>query len=91
MQIDWWTFALQTINFVVLVWLLWRVLYKPVREVIEKRKALAESAFAQGASSFLDSFPNWDDPLSRIYVKFRPERFAFNPEVNRFYFGALGV
>ncbi len=49
MQIDWWTFALQTINFVVLVWLLWRVLYKPVREVIEKRKALAESAFAQAA------------------------------------------
>lgn len=46
MTIDWWTVALQAINFLVLVWLLWRFLYRPVREVIEKRKALAEEAFA---------------------------------------------
>ncbi|MHA1560241.1 MAG: F0F1 ATP synthase subunit B [Alphaproteobacteria bacterium] len=47
MKIDWWTLALQAINFLVLVWLLWRFLYRPVREVIEKRKALAEQAFAE--------------------------------------------
>jgi len=47
MQFDWWTFALQLVNFLVLVWLLWRFLYRPVREVIEKRKALAEHAFAE--------------------------------------------
>lgn len=46
MQINWWTFALQAVNFLVLVWLLWRFLYRPVREVIEKRKELAERAFA---------------------------------------------
>ena len=46
MHIDWWTFTLQTINFLVLVWLLWRFLYKPAKEVIEKRKQLAEQAFA---------------------------------------------
>ncbi len=46
MQIDWWTLALQTVNFLVLVWLLWRFLYRPVREVIEKRKEFAEQAFA---------------------------------------------
>lgn len=49
MQIDWWTFALQAVNFLVLVWLLQRFLYKPVREVIEKRKALVEQAFAEAA------------------------------------------
>lgn len=49
MQIDWWTLALQAVNFLVLVWLLWRFLYRPVREVIEKRKALAEQAFAEAA------------------------------------------
>lgn len=49
MQIDWWTLALQAINFLVLVWLLWRFLYRPVREVIEKRKKLAEHAFAEAA------------------------------------------
>jgi F-type H+-transporting ATPase subunit b len=46
MQIDWWTLALQAVNFLVLVWLLRRFLYRPVREVIEKRKQLAEQAFA---------------------------------------------
>jgi F-type H+-transporting ATPase subunit b len=46
MQIDWWTLALQAVNFLILVWLLWRFLYRPVREVIEKRKQLAEKAFA---------------------------------------------
>jgi F-type H+-transporting ATPase subunit b len=46
MQIDGWTLALQAVNFLVLVWLLWRFLYRPVREVIEKRKQLAEQAFA---------------------------------------------
>jgi len=46
MQIDWWTLALQAVNFLVLVWLLWRFLYRPVREVIERRKQLAERAFA---------------------------------------------
>ncbi len=47
MQINWWTFALQVVNFLVLVWLLWHFLYRPVRDVIEKRKARAEEAFAE--------------------------------------------
>ena len=46
MQIDWWTLALQAVNFLVLIWLLWRFLYRPVREVIEKRKQLGEQVFA---------------------------------------------
>lgn len=39
MHLDWWTIALQTINFAILVWLLHRFLYKPVLSVIEARKA----------------------------------------------------
>lgn len=50
MQIDWWTLALQAVNFLVLVWLLARFLYRPVREVIEKRRALSEEAFAKAAA-----------------------------------------
>lgn len=46
MQIDWWTLGLQALNFLVLVWLLWRFLYRPVKAVIEKRKELTEQAFA---------------------------------------------
>jgi len=47
MHIDWWTLVLQAINFLILVWLLRRFLYRPVRDVIEKRKALAQQAFAE--------------------------------------------
>jgi len=47
MTIDWWTLVLQAINFLVLVWLLWHFLYRPVKDVIEKRKELAEQAFAE--------------------------------------------
>lgn len=47
MQFDWWTFALQVVNFILLVWLLWRFLYRPVKEVIEKRKELSTLAFAE--------------------------------------------
>lgn len=38
MTFDWWTLALQTINFLVLVWLLQRFLYKPVADIIAKRR-----------------------------------------------------
>jgi len=45
MTIDWWTLGLQAVNFLVLVWLLKRFLFQPVRQVIERREALsAESA-----------------------------------------------
>ena len=49
MQIDWWTLGLQALNFLVLVWLLWRFLYKPVRAVIDKRKEVAEQAFTKAS------------------------------------------
>jgi F-type H+-transporting ATPase subunit b len=51
MQIDWWTLALQAVNFLVLVWLLQRFLFKPVKQVIEKRKALAGKAFEEAAAA----------------------------------------
>lgn len=53
MQISWWTLAIQAVNFLVLVWLLKRFLYKPVQDVIEKRKeeSLAASAEADRAKA----------------------------------------
>lgn len=55
MQIDWWTLALQAVNFLILVWLLRRFLYRPVKDVIEKRKQLAEQAFAEAAAKQQDA------------------------------------
>ena len=39
MELDWTTFALEIINFLVLVWVLTRLLYKPVLNAIAQRKA----------------------------------------------------
>ncbi len=44
MQIDWWTLALQTINFLIVIWLLTRFLYRPVRRIIEAREAADRKA-----------------------------------------------
>jgi F-type H+-transporting ATPase subunit b len=51
MTVNWWTIALQAINFLVLVWLLQRLLFKPVQNVIARRKALVEEAFEEAAAA----------------------------------------
>ncbi len=38
MSFSWWTFALQAINFLILVWLLRRFLFKPVMAIVVQRK-----------------------------------------------------
>lgn len=50
-MIDWWTIALQALNFVVLVWLLWRFLYKPVLAVIAQRREQSEKAFLEATAA----------------------------------------
>lgn len=41
MHIDWWTLGLQTVNVLVLIWLLQRFLLKPVAGIIDARQAAA--------------------------------------------------
>ena len=40
MKFNIWTLIFQIINFVVLLYILRRILYKPIREIIEKRRGL---------------------------------------------------
>ena len=42
MQFDWWSLALQAVNFLVLVWLLQRFLFRPVQRLVEARKAKSD-------------------------------------------------
>ncbi|MDK3019946.1 F0F1 ATP synthase subunit delta [Pseudodonghicola flavimaris] len=53
MQIDWWTLAFQVVNFLAVVWLLSRLLFRPIRRVIEEREA-ADRAAAQAAQAKVD-------------------------------------
>ncbi|MGD9865690.1 MAG: ATP synthase F0 subunit B [Pseudodonghicola sp.] len=46
MQIDWWTLAFQVVNFLVVVWLLSRLLFRPIRRVIEEREEADRKAAA---------------------------------------------
>ena len=46
MELDWTTFFLEILNFLVLVWLLKRFLYKPVLDAIAQRKLEIEKRAA---------------------------------------------
>jgi F-type H+-transporting ATPase subunit b len=46
MRFDWSTFALQTVNFAILVWLLHRFLYRPVLRLLDARRAEIEKQYA---------------------------------------------
>jgi F-type H+-transporting ATPase subunit b len=48
---DWTTFAIEIVNFLILVWLLQRFLYRPVLTVIEQRKAKIEQTLQAAALS----------------------------------------
>jgi len=47
MELDWTTFILEIINFLVLVWILKRFLYQPVLNVIAQRKAAIDKTLAE--------------------------------------------
>src|ERR1700735_2520227 len=49
MTIDWWTLAIQTVNVVILVWLLGRFFWRPVAAMIERTRA----GFAQEREAIL--------------------------------------
>jgi F-type H+-transporting ATPase subunit b len=51
MRLDWWTLALQTINFAVLVWLLHRFLYRPVLRMIDARRTEIEKQYADARAA----------------------------------------
>lgn len=42
MTIDWWTLGIQTVNVVILIWLLERFFWRPVAAMIEQRRATSQ-------------------------------------------------
>jgi F-type H+-transporting ATPase subunit b len=49
MRIDWWTLALQTVNVLILIWLLARFLFRPVAEIVARRQDQANKLIADAA------------------------------------------
>jgi F-type H+-transporting ATPase subunit b len=49
MRIDWWTLALQTVNVLILIWLLARFLFRPVADIVARRQEEANKLLADAA------------------------------------------
>jgi F-type H+-transporting ATPase subunit b len=47
LEFDWTTFLLEIVNFLILIWLLQRFLYRPVQTAIQRRQAAIEQALSQ--------------------------------------------
>jgi F-type H+-transporting ATPase subunit b len=50
MNFNWWTFALQTVNFLILVWLLQHFLFKPVRAMVARRREETSRALTEASA-----------------------------------------
>jgi len=51
MRIDWWTLALQTVNVLVLIWLLARFFFRPVADIVAKRQEQANKLLSDAAAA----------------------------------------
>jgi F-type H+-transporting ATPase subunit b len=75
MEIDWWTLAIQTVNFLVVVWLLSRFLYRPVRRMIEAREADDRKAAEDAAAKAADA--------ERLRAEYEKKLAEFDAEMRR--------
>ncbi|RYH07034.1 F0F1 ATP synthase subunit delta [Tropicimonas sp. IMCC6043] len=51
MTIDWWTLGLQTVNLLILIWILARYLFRPVARIIAERQAATHAALDEARAA----------------------------------------
>lgn len=51
MRIDWWTLALQTVNVLILIWILARFFFRPVADIVAKRQEAANNLLSEAAAA----------------------------------------
>ncbi len=51
MRFDWWTLALQTVNVLVLIWILARFFFRPIADIIAKRREETNKLFANAEAA----------------------------------------
>ena len=75
MLIDWFTVGAQTLNFLILVWLLKRFLYKPILSAIDAREKLIAAELADADAKKAEAGADRDE-FQRKNEKFDQERSA---------------
>ena len=83
MQLDWSTVVLEILNFLVLIWILKRFLYRPILDIIARRKAGIDAAMekAEATRSEADSLKqqyerrlaDWENERARAREALRQE------------------
>lgn len=83
MEFDWTTFALEIVNFLVLVWILQRFLYKPVTNALAQRRAAIDKTLADArrvdvaAQSLKQQYQNrmadWEDEKAKAKAQLASE------------------
>jgi len=82
-ELNWPTFALEIVNFLILVWILKRFLYKPVLEAIARRKAAIDKTLSDAQARQSDAqtleeqyrsrLGEWESEKERLRVSVREE------------------
>jgi len=77
-ELDWTTFFLEVINFLILVWVLKRFLYQPVLNVIEKRRQKIKADMVQAAAGQEDAKALKNQYEARLVDWEQEKRSAFD-------------
>lgn len=51
MRFDWWTLALQTVNVLILIWILARFFFRPIADIVAKRQEETKKLFADAEAA----------------------------------------
>jgi F0F1-type ATP synthase membrane subunit b/b' len=75
MTIDWWTLGIQTVNVIILIWLLGRFFWRPVAAMIEQRRATTQRILAEAEAERNQATAAFAD-IKRTRTGFTKERAA---------------
>jgi F-type H+-transporting ATPase subunit b len=81
MTIDWWTLGIQTVNVMILMWLLQRFFWRPVSAMIEQRRAAIQLALA-GAKTAQDKADAAMSGIAQTRAGFAQEHDAIVAEAH---------
>ena len=82
MTIDWWTLGIQTVNVMILMWLLQRFFWRPVSTMIEQRRAAIQRDMA-GAKAEQDKAEAAKSGIAQTRAGFAQEHNAILADAHR--------
>jgi F-type H+-transporting ATPase subunit b len=82
MKIDWWTLCIQTVNVMILMWLLQRFFWRPVSAIIEQRRAAIQHELAS-AKDAQDKAASAKSEIAQTRAGFAQEHNAILAEAHR--------